>query len=317
MEKIYTIGEILVEIMADNVGQTFSAPGIWHGPYPSGAPAIFIDQVTRLGASCGIISCVGNDGFGKMNIERLASDGVDIRGIRISPEDPTGSAFVTYHPNGERDFIFNIKNSASGKISADDVTEELLEECRYFHVMGSSLFSFPLVNAVKKAASIVKANGGIISFDPNIRKEMLDIPEMRDALHYVLELADIFLPSESEVTLLSSQTSEEKAIASYLNNGIKKVIIKRGNKGASYYSSTETFHISGHQVVEIDPTGAGDCFGGAYIACCSLGYSDKEALRVANACGAIAVTHRGPMEGASTKEEIIAFLEHHEVSITK
>ena len=209
MKKIYTIGEILVEIMADKVGQSFSSPGMWHGPYPSGAPAIFIDQVTRLGATCGIISCVGNDGFGRMNIERLASDGVDTRGIRILPDESTGSAFVTYHSDGERDFIFNIKNSACGKISADDVTEELLKECHYFHVMGSSLFSFPLINAVKKATSIVKANGGIVSFDPNLRKEMLNIPEMRDALHYVLELTDIFLPSENEVTLLSSQTSED------------------------------------------------------------------------------------------------------------
>lgn len=315
MEKIYTIGEILVEIMADKVGQSFSAPGVWHGPYPSGAPAIFIDQVTRLGAPCGIISCVGNDGFGRMNIERLASDGVDTRGIRILPDNSTGSAFVTYHPDGERDFIFNIKNSACGKISADDVTEELLKECRYFHVMGSSLFSFPLVNAVKKAASIVKANGGIVSFDPNIRKEMLNIPEMRDALLYVLELTDIFLPSENEVTLLSSQTSENKAIAGYLKNGVREVIIKRGKQGASYYSPARTYHIGGHQVDEIDPTGAGDCFGGAFIACCSLGYSVEQALRFANACGALAVTRRGPMEGASTKDEVTAFLEHHDVSV--
>ncbi|BAN99870.1 hypothetical protein E05_51040 [Plautia stali symbiont] len=315
MEKIYTIGEILVEIMADKVGQSFSSPGMWHGPYPSGAPAIFIDQVTRLGAPCGIISCVGNDGFGRMNIERLASDGVDTRGIRILPADSTGSAFVTYHPDGERDFIFNIKNAACGKISADDVTEELLKECRYFHVMGSSLFSFPLVNAVKKAASIVKANGGIVSFDPNIRKEMLDIPEMRDALHYVLELTDIFLPSENEVTLLSSQISENKAVEGYLNNGVREVIIKRGKQGASYYSPAGTYHISGHQVDEIDPTGAGDCFGGAFIASCSLGYGVEQALRFANACGAMAVTRRGPMEGASTRDEVTAFLEHHDVSV--
>lgn len=56
--------------------------GIWNGPYPSGAPAIFIDRVTRLGVPCGIISCVGNDGFGDINIHRLAADGVDIRGFQ-------------------------------------------------------------------------------------------------------------------------------------------------------------------------------------------------------------------------------------------
>ena len=56
MSKVFTIGEILVEIMAIKIGQPFDQPGIWNGPYPSGAPAIFIDQVTRLGVPCGIIS---------------------------------------------------------------------------------------------------------------------------------------------------------------------------------------------------------------------------------------------------------------------
>ena len=94
MSKVFTIGEILVEIMASKIGQPFDQPGIWNGPYPSGAPAIFIDQVTRLGVPCGIISCVGNDGFGDINIHRLAADGVDIRGISVLPLEATGSAFV-------------------------------------------------------------------------------------------------------------------------------------------------------------------------------------------------------------------------------
>ena len=94
MSKVFTIGEILVEIMASKIGQPFDQPGIWNGPYPSGAPAIFIDQVTRLGVPSGIISCVGNDGFGDINIHRLAADGVDIRGISVLPLEATGSAFV-------------------------------------------------------------------------------------------------------------------------------------------------------------------------------------------------------------------------------
>lgn len=313
MKKIYTIGEILVEIMADKIGQPFTVPGLWNGPYPSGAPAIFIDQVTRLGAPCGMISCVGNDGFGMLNIERLKSDGVDTRGIRVLPGETTGSAFVTYHTDGTRDFIFYIKNSACGKISADDVTESLLADCGHFHVMGSSLFSFSMVSAVKKAAAIVKQNGGTVSFDPNIRKEMLDLPEMRDALHYMLELTDIFLPSESEVMLLSMQTTPERAVAQYLQDGIREVIIKRGKNGASFYSASETFHVGSHQVEEIDPTGAGDCFGGAYIACRTLGFGIRDAMHYANACGALAVTRMGPMEGTSTLEDITAFIEGEKV----
>ena len=110
----------------------------------------------------------------------------------------TGSAFVTYHNSGDRDFIFNIKNAACGKLSAQHVDENILKDCTHFKFMGSSLFSFHMVDAVKKAVTIVKANGGVISFDPNIRKVCSIFT--RDALHFVLEL-HIYMPSEGEVLL--------------------------------------------------------------------------------------------------------------------
>lgn len=63
MSKIMTMGEILVEIMATQIGQSFRQAGTLVGPYPSGAPAIFLDQVAKLGFACGIIGCVGADDF--------------------------------------------------------------------------------------------------------------------------------------------------------------------------------------------------------------------------------------------------------------
>ena len=108
MGKIVTLGEVLVEIMATKRGQGFRTPGYFLGPYPSGAPAIFIDQVAHLNYPCGIISCVGDDDFGHLNIDRLKRDGVDVSAIKVISDSTTGSAFVTYKVNGERDFIFNI-----------------------------------------------------------------------------------------------------------------------------------------------------------------------------------------------------------------
>ena len=62
-----TIGEILVEIMATTRGDGFLAPIDLVGPYPSGAPAIFIDQCARIGGSAAIVACVGDDDFGMFN----------------------------------------------------------------------------------------------------------------------------------------------------------------------------------------------------------------------------------------------------------
>src|SRR5262245_54482398 len=117
MKKIITIGEILVEIMATEAGDGFLEPISLVGPFPSGAPAIFIDQVAKLGQPCGLIGCVGDDDFGRVNIERLRRDGADISAISIDPDRPTGSAFVRYRSDGTRDFVYNIRHSASGAIT--------------------------------------------------------------------------------------------------------------------------------------------------------------------------------------------------------
>jgi sugar/nucleoside kinase (ribokinase family) len=305
---ILTMGEILVEIMALERGQSFRQPGTLIGPYASGAPAIFIDQVAHVGSRCAMIGCVGDDDFGALNVERLRTDGVDVSGIAVIKTATTGSAFVTYREDGERDFIFNIANSASGQLSVDNLSADLLKDCRHFHVMGSSLFSSGIVEAMKKAIEAVKAQGGTVSFDPNVRKEMLRIPEMRAALDFVLDYTDIFLPSGHEVTLLATASSEAGAIDELLKRGVREVVVKRGKEGCSFYDGTSEIHLPAFTVEEIDPTGAGDCFGATYIACRSQGMEVGRALRYACASGAVAVTARGPMEGTATLAELDAFI---------
>jgi sugar/nucleoside kinase (ribokinase family) len=305
---ILTMGEILVEIMATERGQSFRKPGTLIGPYASGAPAIFIDQVAHLGSRCAMIGCVGDDDFGTLNVERLRADGVDVSGIAVIKGQTTGSAFVTYREDGERDFIFNITNSASAHLSVANIREDLLKDCRHFHVMGSSLFSFRIIEAMKKVIETVKGHCGTVSFDPNIRKEMLRIPEMREALDFILDYTDVFLPSGHEVTLLATASSERAAIEELLQRGIREVVVKRGKDGCSFYNGTDELHVPAIQVEEVDPTGAGDCFGATYIACRSQGISVAEALRYACASGARAVSFRGPMEGTATLAELDTFI---------
>lgn len=311
MSKVMTMGEILVEVMATRVGQTFREAGQLVGPFASGAPAIFIDQVAKLGVRAGIIGCVGDDDFGVLNIERLRADGVDVSGIGVLKTAVTGSAFVTYRKDGERDFIFNVTNSASAQLSSTNVTEEVLRGCTHFHVMGSSLFSFRIIDAMKRAIEIVKNQGGTISFDPNIRKEMLRIPEMREALLYILELTDVFMPSGAEVTLLANAATEKGAVDELLAAGVKEIVIKRGSQGCTYFDAHGRHDERAFHVAEIDPTGAGDCFGATYVACRQLGHAPQLALKLANAAGALAVGVKGPMEGTSTLRELEQFSHQH------
>ncbi|MGL9722397.1 sugar kinase [Sodalis sp. (in: enterobacteria)] len=308
--SICTMGELLVEFLCKNYNQGFTRPGEFLGPYPSGAPAIFAAQVARLGFSSLLFGCVGKDDFGELNIERLRQEGVATEGITRVDKAPTGTAFVSYRTPLERDFIFNIPSSACGFLSPDHIQPALLERCQHFHIMGSSLFSFRIIDAMRKVIQIVKANQGIVSFDPNIRKEMMNIPEMRQAFDYILEYTDIFLPSEGEMPYFAHGRNQSEAaiVADLLAGGVQHVAIKRGGNGASHYQrlrgELRELHVAGYQTPLVDPTGAGDCFGATFVSLLLAGYPVSEALTYANASGALAVSRKGPMEGISTLQEI-------------
>ncbi|ASV88609.1 pfkB carbohydrate kinase family protein (plasmid) [Ochrobactrum quorumnocens] len=308
MKKIITIGEIVVEIMAVETGNGFRSAIPLIGPFASGAPAIFIDQAAKMGQPCGIVSAVGNDDFGTLNIERLQRDGVDVSAIGIHPTAATGSAFVRYRPDGNRDFIFNIKHSACSAIDLTPEAEALIETADHLHIMGSALFSDGIVATIHEATIRIKAKGGTVSFDPNIRKEMLELPGMREALAHALENTDLFMPSGAEIFLFTKATEEKAAIEELLARGIKAIVVKRGADGASYFDQSGEISSPAFKVEEIDPTGAGDSFGAAFVTCWLRGMKPAHALHLANATGARAVGVKGPMEGTSTLAEIEAFI---------
>ena len=237
MRSILTIGEILVEIMATERGDGFLEPVKLIGPFPSGAPAIFIDQAARFGQPAAIIGCVGDDDFGRVNLNRLRRDGVDVSGVRIDPEAATGSAFVRYRTDGSRAFVFNIKQSASGRIELDEAARAVLDRSDHLHVMGTALFSPKIVDIVLKAARAVKARGGAISFDPNLRPEMLNLPGLREACEELFRRCDLFLPSGPELTLFTTAKEEKAAVAEILAAGVRAVVHKRGPEGASYFDA--------------------------------------------------------------------------------
>jgi sugar/nucleoside kinase (ribokinase family) len=297
MRTVVTLGEILVEIMATRRGQSFREAGTLVGPYPSGAPAIFIDQVARLGQPCGMIGCVGDDDFGVLNVERLQADGVDVSAIAVHPDVPTGHAFVTYEESGDRHFVFNIRHSASGHIRLDAAAEGLLARADHFHVMGTSLISPAVMDAMRTAIRTVKARGGTVSFDPNSRKELAKGSDLAAFTNDILAVADLVMPSGPELRILTGIADEDAAIASLLGRGVGAVVVKRGAAGASYHDREGTVFAPAFPVEEVDPTGAGDCFGATFVTCRLRGMSVADSLRYANASGAHKVQHRGPMEG--------------------
>ncbi|MCB1637358.1 MAG: hypothetical protein KDI15_00755, partial [Thiothrix sp.] len=176
------------------------------------------------------------------------------------------------------------------------------------HVSAASLGSPVIRPRILAAMAAVRAAGGRVSCDPNARPELMRDQEARDALTTIIAGSDILLPSTSDLDYLYPGRSETQAIEQLLQGNARIIALKRGSRGAMVIGPDAHFEFAAHPVEELDPTGAGDCFCGTFIALLTRGFSLFEAGRHANTAGALAVTRRGPMEGNTSLETIRAFL---------
>ncbi|MCY3977585.1 MAG: sugar kinase [Chloroflexi bacterium] len=305
---ILTIGEALVEVMRTDIDQPLNQPGPFVGPYPSGAPFIFAVQAARLGLKTAAIGSVGADAFGECLLNQLEADGVVTDGVKRLEDQTTGVAFVAYRADGSRDFVFSL--GAGGNITDDMLQPALFAGARCFHIMGSTLsMSEAVLSVCHKALEMAVNADALISFDPNLRPELLSPEKARIAFAPFIAAADIFLPTETELLQLSGADAVDDAVAELLAERPDRIIaLTRGADGCSVFTADGRMDVAGYAVREVDPTGAGDCFDAAFISGILDGMPIREAAQLANACGAIAVSAKGPMAGAKSRAAVERFM---------
>ena len=269
--RVVALGEALVEIMRPGPDQPLDTPGSFDGPFVSGAPAIFACACARLGTPAALAGTVGDDPFGRLIRHQAARDGLDASHVAIDPRRPTGCAFVAYRSDGRRDFVFHVRDAAAGVVDPAGPPAQLLANVAWLHVCGSTLALSDDWRAVAlRAARLARECGARVSFDPNVRPELLGGHSVADVCGPLLRLADTVLPSGAEATLLRYAYAYEQG----------------------------THH----------PTGAGDVFAAALASALLSGLALPAATRYACAAGALAVTRRGPLEGAPTRQQLLAVL---------
>ena len=308
--KIVSIGELLVEIMRSKAGVPLSKPSEFLGPYPSGAPAIFIDAAARLGQSCAIAGAVGTDEFGKCLLDRLEADGVDTTHILRLADYTTGIAFVTYFADGSRQFLFHIAHSAAGQVAELDI--DSLAESSFLHICGSSLaVNKAMRDSCYNACEVVKAADGKISFDPNLRPELVGEEQFYEICRPVLERSYVVLPGEREAELLAGVEGPENACRVLLEKGPSLIGLKRGAHGCTVFEHDGSFDVPSFPIQVVDPTGAGDCFDAGFVVGLLEEMPTKRVALLANAMGALGTSRMGPMEGAYFRADVFRFMEDH------
>ncbi len=301
--EVISIGNMLVEVMRAHLDEPLDTPGTFAGPFPSGDTPIYIDTIARLGHAAGFIGVVGADDFGRCLLERFARDGVDAACVQVLPDYATGVAFVAYFRDGSRKFLFHWRHAAAGQLAPEHVQPAYFENARWLHLTGCNLAVCDSSREACYRAMEYLPDGARLSFDPNIRPEVLSVDEVRALCRPVLERADVFLPSIGEAAMLTGMASDEEACRGLAAMG-KIVVLKQGAKGCRIFAGEQDISIPAFAVDEVDPTGAGDSFCAGFTVALLEGLDLAEAGRFANAVGALAVTQKGPMEGAPTRADV-------------
>lgn len=265
MKKIISIGEALIDFIPNRKCCGLKDVTGFERVC-GGAPANCACAAAKLGGRVSLVSCVGNDGFGSHIIETLESAGVDTSLMTSTSKANTTLAFVSLKEDGNREFSFYRNPGADLLLDEDDITEEKLKDCGILHFGSVGLVESPSKYAHKKAISMAKEMGAVISFDPNIRLPLWKSEEdCKNAVREFLPHADILKISDVELEFVTGIKDEAQAVESLINGGAKMLLYSLGAKGARLITKSFDLYYPAPQVQVADTTGAGDAAMGSLL----------------------------------------------------
>ena len=267
-------------------GETVAGKSMRH--YLGGKGANQAVAAARLGAPVFFFGKVGRDPFGERLLEGLRADGVDVTAVESMDEEATGTASIWVEESGEN--AIACVPGANGTVDADYVD-------RIFHRVAAAdvlllQLEIPLDTVVYLLGRLPRGRPLVI-LDPSPAQDLSRLP---------LRRVDVLTPNRTELLALTQMDDMESAAGALLRAGVGSVVCKAGEDGAFWFGET-AHHVPALPVAVVDTTAAGDAFNGA-LACAIMERSMMDAIRWANAAGALATTKAGAQPSLPCRADV-------------
>ncbi len=273
--------------------------------HPAGtAPNTAID-LARLGVSVGLVGKLGADAAGKIVLDKVTREGVDVSGVKLEELAHTAICFFLMMPDGKMGYMYFGGTNAT--LAIEDIYLDKVKSARIFHVGGT--FLLPKLDGEPTAKLLCQAKewGVITSLDPTPALPPNALAIMQPCFPYL----DYFLPNLEQACVISNRDSAEEAAAFFLEKGVGTVAVKMGSEGGYFRSREEELRLPAYEVEARDATGAGDAFIAGFLTGVLKGWPLERAGRLANAMGAIVVQSIGSTSWSGGLEEVMAFMNSH------
>ena len=299
---VTALGELLIDFTEN--GKSNQGNPLFEAN-PGGAPCNVLAMLAKLGHKTAFIGKVGNDFFGTQLKEAITEVGIDASYLRMDEEVHTTLAMVHTYPDGDRDFSFYRNPGADMMLTEKEIPEDLIMDSEIFHFGTLSMTHDGVRAATKKAVSIAKETGALISFDPNLRPPLWkNLDEAKEQVLYGLGYCDILKISDNEIQWLTGKDDYTEGVE-WINERyhIPLILVSMGKEGSrAYYKDKMVEAKPFLQKNTIETTGAGDTFCGCalhYI--CQHGLLDltedqlRDMLTFANAAASLITTRKGAL----------------------
>jgi ribokinase len=257
----------------------------------------------RMGAATRFVGRVGDDPFGRQLASGLAAAGVDIAGLGVVTDMPTGVALIVVEGNADNRIVVAPGANATLDRHELDTLAVALDGAAVLLLQ----LEIPMAGAIG-AAVLARRHGVTVVLDPAPAPPG-GVPSE------LLELVSILTPNEHEAGLLVATTltaGDDSAVAAAADHlhglGTETVIVTLGDRGTYWSGPAGAGRLPAPTVHAVDTTGAGDAFNGALAAALAEGSDFTTAIEWGLAAGALAVTRPGAQDAMPSRAEVLALL---------
>lgn len=325
---VFTYGRSSIDLYSNNIGSPFEEIKEF-GAFVGGSPLNIAVGARRLGLKSALLSAVGNDMVGKFLLNFLKKEDVETKFVPIKDGARTSAVILGIEPPDNFPLVYYRDNCADSKFNIDDVINAKIANTRLLEVSATALNIEPSRSSAFFAAEQARDNDVPILIDLDFRADQWHDPRAfgvttRAFLNYATlaigteeEILATMLKDPSQISIKNQQISApeitgniEEAIQQILKTGVEVLIVKRGEKGSSYYlQDGKRIDVPGFPVEVVNVLGAGDAFAAGFI----FGYLSEwdwfKCCRFANACGAILVTKHGCANFNPTYDEVMELID--------
>jgi len=312
MTRVFCIGELLIDFVAENQGSDLSKANDFTKK-AGGAPANVACAISKLGGKSSFIGCVGKDPFGEFLLNVLRQQNVDVS-MAYQSDTFTTLAFVSLAEDGERDFVFS--RGADRELKYDSTVKKQFQNNIVHLGAATALLGGPLEDAYGHYLFDALTKDCFISFDPNFRSDLWKNNEevfVKKCIPYI-EKSHLCKFSHEEALLLSGKETVEEACDEFHAMGTKIITVTLGSKGTLVSTQNSQRTVPSIKVNPVDTTGAGDAFIGcllfqiAELPSFDLLLNDDnlllEMVAIANKAGAITTTQFGAIVALPSKNQL-------------